>query len=94
MLWDTDKLPIIKHVLKLLYIRGLPFGRPVVRGRGSAKSGLTIYFLYRSKRKNRGQGGGGGSVFGRKSWTSFMEGPLPNTDSFYPKVVVVGQDTN
>ena len=70
MLWDTDKLPIIKHVLKLLYIRGLPFGRPVVRGRGVSH---ISYIEQRSKIADIG--GEGGSIFGQKSRTSFMEGP-------------------
>ena len=66
---------------------GFHLGRPGVRGEGgSAKSGLTIYFLYRTKRKNRGQGGRGGQFSaenrGRPLWKA------PNVYP-YPKIVVL-----
>ena len=61
MLWDTDKLPIIKHVLKLLYIRGLPFGRPVVRGRGVS------HISYIEQRSKIADIGGEGGQFSAKN---------------------------
>ena len=45
-------------------------------GGGSAKRGLTIYFLHRTKKKNQGQRGRGGSIFGQNSRTSFMDGTI------------------